>query len=107
MAASSVDESGKFVSAYLGQLQTTYDLRAQYPIPDRQAAPVERPFFYMPLEHAEDLGLQRRCVGLFTRPNSRPMPNVSMALAVMRAVRLEPGGIRLMMGAMHWHGARR
>lgn len=36
----SVDESGKFVSAYLGQLQTTYDLRAQYPIPDRQAAPV-------------------------------------------------------------------
>lgn len=36
----SVDDSGKFVSAYLGQMQAAYDLRAQYPIPNRQDDPV-------------------------------------------------------------------
>lgn len=32
---------------------------------DRQVTPPERMFFYMPLEHAEDLDLQRRSVALF------------------------------------------
>lgn len=32
----SIAPDGAWVSAYLGQLQATYDLRAQYPIPDRQ-----------------------------------------------------------------------
>jgi pimeloyl-ACP methyl ester carboxylesterase len=36
----SVDESGRFVSAYLGQMQTTYDLRTYYPIPDRESSPL-------------------------------------------------------------------
>jgi len=36
----SVDEAGKYVSPYLGQLQAAYDLRAQYPIPDRQDDPI-------------------------------------------------------------------
>jgi triacylglycerol esterase/lipase EstA (alpha/beta hydrolase family) len=36
----SVDDAGNFVSAYLGQLQTTYDLRSHYPIPNRQDDPV-------------------------------------------------------------------
>ncbi|WP_052374662.1 esterase/lipase family protein [Chondromyces apiculatus] len=34
-----VDENGKHVSAYWGQLQVAYDLRADYPIPDRQDDP--------------------------------------------------------------------
>lgn len=32
---------------------------------DRQLPPIQRVFAYMPLEHAEDMGLQRRCVALF------------------------------------------
>ncbi len=32
---------------------------------DRQLRPVERTFFYLPLEHAEDRTLQARCVQLF------------------------------------------
>jgi uncharacterized protein (DUF924 family) len=32
---------------------------------DRRLPPLQRLFAYMPLEHAEDLSLQRRCVGLF------------------------------------------
>lgn len=32
---------------------------------DRQLPPIQRVFAYMPLEHAEDIGLQRRCVALF------------------------------------------
>lgn len=32
---------------------------------DRQLRPVERVFFYLPLEHAEDLGMQERSVELF------------------------------------------
>src|SRR5262249_47023544 len=36
----SVDTSGKFVSAYLGQMQVAYDLRSYHPIPNRQDAPV-------------------------------------------------------------------
>jgi hypothetical protein len=36
----SVNEKGKYVSAYLGQLQTTYDLRSSYPIPNRQVKPL-------------------------------------------------------------------
>lgn len=32
---------------------------------DRVLGPVERAFFYMPLEHAEDLALQQRSVALF------------------------------------------
>lgn len=32
---------------------------------DRQVTPPERIFFYLPLEHAEDLDLQRRSVALF------------------------------------------
>ncbi|WP_156041284.1 esterase/lipase family protein [Chondromyces apiculatus] len=36
----SVDESGKYVSPYLGQLQAAYDLRSYYPIPNRQDDPV-------------------------------------------------------------------
>jgi uncharacterized protein (DUF924 family) len=32
---------------------------------DRRLAPIQRVFFYMPLEHAEDPALQRRSVALF------------------------------------------
>lgn len=32
---------------------------------DKQLRPVERVFFYMPMEHAEDLGVQHRCVWHF------------------------------------------
>ncbi len=32
---------------------------------DRQLGPTERCFFYLPLEHAEDLAEQERCVSLF------------------------------------------
>jgi len=32
---------------------------------DRQLPPMQRVFAYMPLEHAEDIALQRRCVALF------------------------------------------
>lgn len=32
---------------------------------DRQLPPIQRVFAYMPLQHAEDIGLQRRCVQLF------------------------------------------
>jgi uncharacterized protein (DUF924 family) len=32
---------------------------------DRPLRPLERMFFYVPLEHAEDLAMQERCVGLF------------------------------------------
>lgn len=32
---------------------------------DRQLPPIQRVFAYMPLEHAEDIGLQRRCIALF------------------------------------------
>ncbi|MEA5445137.1 DUF924 family protein [Gammaproteobacteria bacterium AB-CW1] len=32
---------------------------------DQALAPLQRVFFYLPLEHAEDAGLQRRCVQLF------------------------------------------
>lgn len=34
---------------------------------DRQLTIVERAFFYLPLEHAEDLSLQERSVALFTQ----------------------------------------
>jgi uncharacterized protein (DUF924 family) len=34
---------------------------------DRQLPPIQRVFAYMPLEHAEDIGLQRRCTALFER----------------------------------------
>jgi len=32
---------------------------------DQSLRPIERVFFYLPLEHAEDLPLQQRCVALF------------------------------------------
>lgn len=32
---------------------------------DRQLPPIQRVFAYMPLEHAEDIALQLRCVGAF------------------------------------------
>ncbi|RUL76621.1 DUF924 family protein [Dyella choica] len=32
---------------------------------DRQSPPLQRVFAYLPLEHAEDIGLQQRCVALF------------------------------------------
>jgi uncharacterized protein (DUF924 family) len=32
---------------------------------DRQLAPIERTFFYLPFEHAEDLATQNHCVALF------------------------------------------
>lgn len=32
---------------------------------DRQLPPIQRVFAYMPLQHAEDIGLQHRCVQLF------------------------------------------
>ena len=32
---------------------------------DRQLLPIQRVFAYMPLQHAEDIGLQHRCVQLF------------------------------------------
>ena len=32
---------------------------------DRQLPPIQRVFAYMPLEHAENIGLQRHCVALF------------------------------------------
>ncbi|WP_050429224.1 esterase/lipase family protein [Chondromyces crocatus] len=35
----SIDDSGKHVSAYWGQLQVAYDLRSAYPIPNRQDDP--------------------------------------------------------------------
>lgn len=31
----------------------------------RQMHPLQKSFFYLPLEHAEDLGLQEKCVALF------------------------------------------
>lgn len=31
---------------------------------DRQLPPIQRVFAYMPLEHAEDIGLQQRCIAL-------------------------------------------
>ncbi len=34
---------------------------------DRKLRPVERPFFYMPLMHAEELAAQDECVALFER----------------------------------------
>jgi len=34
---------------------------------DRVSLPVERQFFYLPFEHAEDLDEQRRCLDLFAR----------------------------------------
>lgn len=36
----SIDDNGVFRSAYLGQLQTAYDLRSHYPIPNREDDPV-------------------------------------------------------------------
>jgi len=36
----SVGDGGKLVSAYLGQMQAAYDLRAQYPTPNREDDPV-------------------------------------------------------------------
>jgi uncharacterized protein (DUF924 family) len=33
---------------------------------DVKLTPIERVFFYLPLEHAEDLAAQQRCVALFT-----------------------------------------
>ncbi len=36
----SVDPAGKLVSAYLGQLQAAYDLRGEYPLPNREDDPV-------------------------------------------------------------------
>jgi hypothetical protein len=36
----SVNDSGKFVSAYLGQMQVAYDLRPYYPLPNRQDDPL-------------------------------------------------------------------
>jgi triacylglycerol esterase/lipase EstA (alpha/beta hydrolase family) len=35
----SIDDSGKFVSAYLGQMQAAYDLRSYYPTPNREDDP--------------------------------------------------------------------
>jgi hypothetical protein len=35
----SIDDSGKLVSAYLGQMQAAYDLRSFYPTPNRQDDP--------------------------------------------------------------------
>ncbi|RLE22593.1 MAG: DUF924 domain-containing protein [Acidobacteria bacterium] len=32
---------------------------------DRELRPIERVFFYLPLEHSEDLGDQNRCLALF------------------------------------------
>ncbi|UDF33799.1 UNVERIFIED_ORG: DUF924 domain-containing protein [Shinella sp. XGS7] len=34
-------------------------------VADRQLTPLQRLFVYLPLEHAEDLALQQRCVALF------------------------------------------
>lgn len=34
----SIDERGRFVNAYLGQLQAAYDLRASYPVPRRDSS---------------------------------------------------------------------
>lgn len=34
---------------------------------DKELAPIERAFFYFPLEHAEDLDAQHRCVDMFTK----------------------------------------
>lgn len=36
----SIDDGGVFRSAYLGQLQTAYDLRTYYPIPNREDDPI-------------------------------------------------------------------
>jgi hypothetical protein len=36
----STNDQGKYVSAYLGQMQTAYDLRTQYPLPDRESPPL-------------------------------------------------------------------
>lgn len=37
---------------------------------DQALRPIERVFFYLPLEHAEDLPLQQRCVALFEQLQS-------------------------------------
>jgi len=37
---------------------------------DKALRPIERVFFYLPLEHAEDLSLQQRCVALFEQLQS-------------------------------------
>jgi uncharacterized protein (DUF924 family) len=58
---------------------------------DRQLSSIERQFFYLPLQHAEDASAQRRCVALFERladdadPASWLEPALRQALAIARA----------------------
>ncbi|MEQ8663062.1 MAG: DUF924 family protein, partial [Gammaproteobacteria bacterium] len=41
----------------------------------RQLAPLEQVFFYMPLEHAEDIALQERCVAGYTALRAAATPD--------------------------------
>ena len=56
---------------------------------DRALPPIERTFFYMPMQHAEDLGMQERGVALFQAlareapPELRPALEDSAAYAVL------------------------
>lgn len=43
---------------------------------DQQAPPMARIFFYLPLEHAEDLALQRQSVALFQRLADEATPDL-------------------------------
>jgi uncharacterized protein (DUF924 family) len=43
---------------------------------DEAVEPVRAPFFYLPLEHAEDLAAQDRCVALFERLQNRCAPRL-------------------------------
>lgn len=66
----------------------SFDARAQALVLDGLArgddlrlAPIERVFFYLPLEHAEDLELQERSVTLFTALHDSLAPEIQPAYA--------------------------
>lgn len=46
----------------------------------RTLTPAEKTFLYMPLEHAEDLGHQARCVGLFTELRAAAPAELAQAM---------------------------
>jgi len=50
---------------------------------DKQLQPLERAFLYMPLEHAEDLVLQNRCVTLFEKLSNDAPSNIKNYLTNM------------------------
>lgn len=50
---------------------------------DQQLEPLERAFLYMPLEHAEDLSLQNRCIDLFEKLSNEAPHNLKDYLLFM------------------------